>query len=202
MQEPPPQASMDASKRNTLQMGEFGMAGAYDARFEAIVADIIAREGGYVDHPNDRGGPTKYGITKGFLAASRDVTTREITKTTIKNLTIDQARKAYHTMIWQRAGVHRLPSELQPLMFEWITMSGPSTPTKFLQERVGSKADGILGPKTAKATRETLATIPYQQFKTEFVNDIIRFLIGIARRDNTQIVFLEGWFNRFCHYYV
>lgn len=31
---------------------------------KAILAGIIAREGGYADHPDDRGGPTMYGITQ------------------------------------------------------------------------------------------------------------------------------------------
>lgn len=29
-----------------------------------IIAGIVDREGGYVDHPNDRGGPTNWGITE------------------------------------------------------------------------------------------------------------------------------------------
>ena len=33
-----------------------------------IIDDLIAREGGYVDNPNDRGGPTNWGIT---LATAR-----------------------------------------------------------------------------------------------------------------------------------
>ena len=31
---------------------------------ELLLDDLIDREGGYVDHPHDRGGPTKYGITQ------------------------------------------------------------------------------------------------------------------------------------------
>lgn len=174
------------------------MAGSYDGRFEAIVAEIIEREGGYVNHPNDRGGPTKYGITMGFY---EEAFGEKPTRQTIRNLTVDKARQAYHKVIWQRYGVGQLPTEVQKLMFEWITMSGPRTPIKFLQRRVGAKADGVLGPMTAKAVRAKLAETPWPEFKVAFVNDIVRFLIRIARRDRSQVVFLEGWFNRFCHYY-
>ena len=31
--------------------------------FESIIDDVLKVEKGYVDHPNDRGGPTNYGIT-------------------------------------------------------------------------------------------------------------------------------------------
>ena len=34
-----------------------------DPRVMAYVQRMIALESGYVDHPNDKGGPTKYGIT-------------------------------------------------------------------------------------------------------------------------------------------
>lgn len=33
-------------------------------RVDQYIADLIRREGGYVDHPADRGGPTMYGITE------------------------------------------------------------------------------------------------------------------------------------------
>ena len=34
---------------------------------EHIIKEIIRREGGYVNHPNDRGGPTKYGVHRNTL---------------------------------------------------------------------------------------------------------------------------------------
>lgn len=177
------------------------MAGSYDGRFEAIVAQVIADEGGYVNNSADRGGPTKYGITKSFLAEARGIPAAQITAKMIRDLTPNDARQAYHKLVWQKYGVHMLASEIQPLMFDWIVMSGPRTPIKFLQRRIGAKPDGFIGPMTARALRAKLMEVPYREFQTKFVNDIVRFLIRIARRDPTQTIFLEGWFNRFCEYY-
>ena len=36
---------------------------------DAMITDVIRREGGYVNHPADKGGPTKYGITHKTLTA-------------------------------------------------------------------------------------------------------------------------------------
>ncbi len=37
--------------------------------FERLVDDLLAREGGFVDHPDDRGGPTCFGITEAVARA-------------------------------------------------------------------------------------------------------------------------------------
>jgi lysozyme family protein len=36
---------------------------------ERIISDLLAREGGFVNHPADRGGATKFGITQDTLSA-------------------------------------------------------------------------------------------------------------------------------------
>ena len=44
---------------------------------DEIAAEIVAREGGYVNDPDDPGGATKYGVTIGTMqrhrSANRDV---------------------------------------------------------------------------------------------------------------------------------
>jgi lysozyme family protein len=36
---------------------------------ERLIEELLEREGGYVNHPNDRGGPTIYGITQAVARA-------------------------------------------------------------------------------------------------------------------------------------
>lgn len=38
--------------------------------FESIIDEVIRREGDYVDHPSDRGGPTRFGITEPVARAN------------------------------------------------------------------------------------------------------------------------------------
>ena len=40
---------------------------------EQILDDILRREGGYVNHPADRGGPTNFGITAQTLGNWRQL---------------------------------------------------------------------------------------------------------------------------------
>jgi len=38
-----------------------------------VIYDLIEREGGFSNHPADKGGPTKYGITQQTLSEWRGV---------------------------------------------------------------------------------------------------------------------------------
>jgi lysozyme family protein len=61
---------------------------------DTILDEIIRREGGYVNHPADRGGPTKYGITAQTLGRWRKLD-RPATATEVKALTETEARAIY-----------------------------------------------------------------------------------------------------------
>jgi hypothetical protein len=61
---------------------------------DEMIDDILAREGGFVNHPADRGGPTNFGVTQATLASWRG---REATIDDVRSLTIDEARDIYRT---------------------------------------------------------------------------------------------------------
>ena len=48
---------------NGLRPEEIQMANVAD-----LIDDILRREGGYVNHPADKGGPTNFGITQDTLS--------------------------------------------------------------------------------------------------------------------------------------
>lgn len=172
----------------------------YDARFELILEDILEAEGGFVDNPVDRGGPTNMGVTLRFLADARGVAKGSIEPGEIKNLTLDQARQAYHKILWQRANIKLLPPPIDWFIFDWSVMSGPRFPAKILQQYLGVKQDCVLGPKTAKAAREIVKQRPGREATQDLSRRAMLYFIRICKKDPGQIAFLEGWFNRFSSY--
>lgn len=152
-----------------------------------VIDDVIRREGGYVDHPNDRGGPTKYGITQKTLDAYSKK--YDIFCMPVKDLSVDKTRMIYRNEYYPSVAI--LASEYQPQVFDMCVNHGPRTAIKIIQRACQDDLviDGILGPKTAKAVSRSLTNkaIAYAR---------MAFYAKIVANDHTQIDFLKGWLNR------
>lgn len=112
---------------------------------------IVAREGGYVNDPDDPGGPTKYGVTLDTLRGLRP----GATLADLKRLTRDEAVTIFLDRYYRAPGIDRLPQALQPPVFDMQVNAGRAAIT-LLQELLTDlgepvAADGILGPQTEAA---------------------------------------------------
>ncbi len=193
------------------------------AVFERIFARTLTHEGGYSDHPQDRGGETRYGITNNTLKAFQDayipqnqadslndnteLTAHSLAQVQIANLSQTQARHIYRVMYYQQPKIYLLTSAVQPIVFDMAVNHGPSQSIKILQQVMNLTGianiaqDGVLGPITARACDNI-----YQQMGHYFINALcderIAFYQRIVARHPSQQVFLRGWINRANTYYV
>lgn len=108
--------------------------------FDEAFGLLIGHEGGYVDHPNDPGGATKYGISK-----------RSYPNEDIKNLTLARAKEIYRRDYWTPAGCERVPEAVRFDLFDAAVNSGNVQAIKWLQQAAMVTADGQFGPKTEVA---------------------------------------------------
>lgn len=158
---------------------------------DRIIDGLIAHEGGYVDHPADRGGPTKYGITRKTLAAWRK---RAVTAAQVRTLTEAEAREIYRGAYLTGPGFDRIEdARLRAQVVDAAVLHGPGWAARRLQEVAGVRADGVIGPVTIRAVNfagkmEALAN--------RFAARRIRKLARIVARDPTQLPFLVGWIGR------
>lgn len=164
---------------------------------DTLIDAVLRREGGYVNHPADRGGPTNYGITQATLSSWLG---RPATIEDVRGLSETAARGIYKTNYFVKPGYEAISdAALQALMFDFAVNSGPAAATKALQralQHVGlytAGADGAFGPLTRQALRG-VTNWPelYFRVKCERFELYLRF-IG---RDPAQAVFAEGWANR------
>lgn len=157
-----------------------------------IIGDIIRREGGFVNHPADRGGPTKYGITIWTLSASRGHSP-PCTAADVEALTEAEARQIYARRYIAEPGLDKITDpKLQALVVDIGVMSGPVKAKKLLQEALGATVDGIFGSQTYVALNTQNPDGIYRRLVAARMRDLGRIITG----DPSQSVFAAGWLNR------
>ena len=127
--------------------------------FERALAHVLKMEGGMTDDPHDPGGPTNKGITLGVFAAWRKVKLSRANRARmIRDLKrIDDAtvREIYRRRYWDVARCAELPAPLALMHFDAAVNHGPGAAMRILQEAVGTRVDGKIGPNTRAAIART-----------------------------------------------
>ena len=116
--------------------------------FEACMTEVRLHEGGYVNHPNDPGGETNFGISK-----------RSYPGLNIRRLTWDQAKAIYGRDFWAPLSGDDLPAGIDLVALDPGINSGVKRGAEWLQRALGVKADGVIGPKTIAAAQRARAMV-------------------------------------------
>ncbi|MDW4548077.1 holin-associated N-acetylmuramidase [Defluviimonas sp. D31] len=144
-----------------------------------IAREIVAREGGYVNEPDDPGGATKYGVTIHTLKRlGIDLTgDGRVTGADVRRLSRDRAVAIFVEHYFRRPRIHDLPEVLQPPVFDMYVNAGAGA-VKILQRLLAEMGhamadDGVIGPRTIAAAHRAAEEAP----------DLIADAYGIARRN-------------------
>jgi len=123
-----------------------------------LIDELIEREGGYVNHPADKGGPTRYGITEAVARAHGY-------GGSITELPREEAEGIYRRLYWLRPRFDEV-SERAPAvaaeLFDTGANMGPAVAATFLQRALTAlnrngkdyadlAPDGRVGPATLSA---------------------------------------------------
>jgi lysozyme family protein len=162
-----------------------------------MIDDVIAREGGYVNHAADRGGATKFGITHATLSAWRG---EACDAADIRNLSRAEAGDIYRTLYFERPRIILLPEPLQPFVFDCAVHHGPRAAALLLQRVLnergfGCAIDGAIGVETGRACAAAHAALGAALLEA-LINARLKTLQRIAASDPAQRVFLRGWTRR------
>ena len=149
--------------------------------FEQAFDRLLGHEGGFVDHPRDPGGATRWGITQrvamahGYHGSMRDFPVAEAKRI---------ARVAY----WDAVRADEMPDVVRFDLFDGAYNSGPVQAIKWLQRAAGADDDGKLGPKTLLAIRMADPLLLSKRFN----GHRLRFLTDLRTWD----AFGKGWARR------
>ena len=144
-----------------------------------IAQEIINREGGYVNDPDDPGGATNYGVTVHTLRRLGLDLNRDgrVDANDVRVLTRAHAVSIFVEHYFRAPRIDRLPAPLQASVFDMYVNAGANA-VRILQRllvemRIDVAVDGVIGPQTISATKQALAAAP-----DHFVD-----AYGIARRN-------------------
>lgn len=171
--------------------------------FEQAFKYTVGIEGGYSNHPADKGGETIYGITARVARANGY-------SGPMREMPLSMARDIYKRQYWDTLRLDDVDDLSEPValeMFDTAVNMGVGVSAKFLQRalnvlnRGGAdfpdvESDGIIGPMTIAALEEYL-----HHRGDQGVVVLVRLLDGqqavrymdIAERDPSQEAFMHGW---------
>ncbi len=146
---------------------------------QQIAEQIVSREGGYVNDPDDPGGATNYGITLAtWQRHGRDLTgDRRISAADVMAISRADAVAIMIAQYYHTPRIDQLPAVLQPSVFDMQVNAG-SNAVKVLQRLLAQlgyplQDDGVIGPATIHAAQAAFADIPAR----------LADAYGIARRN-------------------
>lgn len=142
---------------------------------------LLAREGGYVNDPDDPGGETKFGISK-----------RAYPQENIASLTRERAKAIYQEDYWREPGINLLPPPLDEQVMDIAVNCGPTRAIIMLQAILDVKTDGKLGPKTLAALKGK----DLEQINDELVNYRKAYYSLLVKKKPSLSKFLKGWNRR------
>ncbi len=175
-----------------------------EVNIEQYLDELIKREGGYVNNPDDRGGATKYGITEAVARANGY-------KGNMRDLHLDVAKAIYRKQYWispRFDQVNTISSALAEELLDTGVNCGVNFAKPLLQRALNLlnnegkagyadlKVDGVYGSNTLGALKTYLAKRGKEGEKV-----LVRVLnimqgqryIEICERNPKQEQFFYGW---------
>jgi len=172
-------------------------------RFRELIDGVLGREGGYANHPADKGGETMWGVTiararaAGFRGNMRDMTRAE-------------AVEIYRLYYWTQPGFDRI-EEMDPQLAERLFDAGINCGTgragqwmqralNVLNGRGSLYADMIVDGQCGAITRAALASFIHQrgQEGRRVLREAVKAFqawhyLNLAESDASQEAFIYGW---------
>jgi len=160
------------------------------ANFQKAFKYVLGNEGKYSNHPQDKGGPTNWGIIQSEYTRWLK---RPASIDDMKAMPLAHAEAIYKAKYWTPLKCDQIVSDaVATAIFDQGVNRGIGWPPKKIQMICGVTQDGDIGPVTLKALNAMSET----DFITKFEVIVEKSYRDIVARNPSQGVFLRGWLNR------
>lgn len=168
------------------------------------IDQLIDREGGFVNDPADKGGATKFGVTKATLERYRG---RKVSVQEVRDLSHEEARNIIRRFYIIEPRIDGIDDQhLFSMALDWLYHStsggsGSLLPIKVLQECVNAQGyklatDGRMGPRTLATINGQAGTIRKWELYDSYLDSRLLFLARVTQNRPANIKFLYGWLSR------
>lgn len=169
-----------------------------------MIDELIDREGGYADHPADKGGATRFGITESVARAQGYAGP-------MRQLPREEAAAIYRRLYWLRPRfdeVGKRSAEIAGELFDTGVNMGPAVAATFLQQALTALnrnakdfpdlvPDGRIGPATLAALDAFIDVRGLPGAQTVLLRAIEALqgerYLRLAERRPANEAFLYGW---------
>ena len=159
------------------------------AEFKEYAKKLMELEGGFVDHPDDRGKATNMGVT---IDTYRRYCGDDKKVKDLLNMSYGTWCNIMKDLYWDKCLADKIDNQaVAEITVDWCVNSGLQGLRK-VQEIVGTKPDGIAGPKTLAAINGA----NQQELFDRIWKARQQFYINIVKKNPKQRVFMNGWMNR------
>lgn len=150
----------------------------------------LAYEGGFVHHPDDRGGATNRGVTQEVYDAWR--TDHDLPVRSVRDIEDHEVEALYFERYWLAGKCDALPWPASRVHFDACVHHGIVGAAKLLQRAVGVDDDGKIGPMTLAAVGDH----PSEYLAGDMLDERLLYMARIVKARPSQSVFIEGWIKR------
>lgn len=158
-----------------------------DNRFQNVMRQrTLKNEGGYINHPLDKGGETNYGISS-KIYPNED----------IKNLTQERAHAIYYRDYWLKPKIHQLPDNFVDIVFDDAVVQGQPAAIINLQKALGVQPDGLIGANTLDALKKS----DHNSVRSNFIHNIHKREDEYLKNNPSQKIFEKGHRKRYNSYW-
>lgn len=174
------------------------------ATIEDLIDELIEREGGYVNHPADKGGPTRFGITEAVARAHGY-------GGAMMELPREEAAAIYRRLYWLRPRFDQIAERAPRIaaeLFDTGANMGPGVAATFLQRALTAlnrsgkdypdlTPDGRVGPTTLAALDAFLEVRGRRVGETVLLRALEALqgerYLRLAEKRPANEAFLYGW---------